>query len=135
VHPGCLSSSNDRAEVVGILDAVKEHEQRRLALLTGQLENSFSRVVRLGRDKGDDPLMVAAWRQAIEGSGRLDVDRNVSRLGQFHEISKLSIGSLHEKALKRTVAGTQGFAYRVQSIEEFRPVIASSGWCRQACLR
>jgi hypothetical protein len=47
----------------------------------------------------------------------------------------LPIGPQHEQPLKRTRAGAQGLAHGMQPVNQFRRTIASSGWCRQVCLR
>jgi len=79
--------------------------------------------------------MIAARNQAVEGRRRLDMDRNALGLGLFHEGSKLPIRPQDKETLERTAAGAQGFANRMQPIQQFGPVIASSGWCRRACPR
>ena len=92
-------------------------------------------MVRLGRNEGDDPLMVASGDQAVERRRRLDMDRNLLGLGLLHNIGKLPIGPLNEKTLKRSAAGAQCFTNGMQAVQQIRPAIASSGWCRRACLR
>jgi len=104
-----LSGSDDGAQVLGIFDAVENDEKRRLALLTSQFENVFRTVVGFGRDKGNDPLMIAVGNQPVEGRGRLDVDRNMLGLGLLHQFGKLPISPLNEETLERPTAGTQGF--------------------------
>lgn len=63
------------------------------------------------------------------------MNRNVLSLGLLHELRKLPICSLNDKALERSAAGAQGFTNGMQPIQQFRPAIASSGWCRPVCLR
>jgi hypothetical protein len=42
---------------------------------------------------------------------------------------------LDEKTLEWAVACTQHLTHGMQPIQQFRPTIASSGWCRPVCLR
>src|SRR4029079_3021938 len=135
VDSGRLSGSNNRAKIVGVLNPVEYDKKRCLAFLTGQGKDVFRIVIRLGRDKGDDPLMVAFADQAIERRRRLDMDRNLPGLGLLYNVGKLPIGPLNEKTLKRSAAGTQRFTNGMQAVQQIRPTIASSGWCRRACPR
>jgi len=135
MHPSRLRGSDDGAEVLGIFHAVENHEERRFALLACQVKNVFRAAVRLGRDNGDDPLMIAAGNQAVEGWRRLNMHRDALGLGLFHEVSKLPIRPQDEETLERTAAGSQGFANGMQPVQQFWPVTASSGWCRRACPR
>ena len=135
MHSRRLSGSDDGAEVLGIFHAVENHEERRFALLSCQLKNVLCAAVSLGRDKGDDPLMIAAGNQAVESRRRLNMDRNALGLGLFHEVTELPIRTQDEETLERTAAGSQGFANGMQPIQQFGPVTASSGWCRRACPR
>ena len=102
MHSRRLSGSDDGAEVLGIFHAVENHEERRFALLACQLKNVLRAAVGLGRDKGDNPLMIAARNQAVEGRRRLDMDRNALGLGLFHEVSELPISPQDEETLERT---------------------------------
>jgi hypothetical protein len=79
--------------------------------------------------------MVAFGDQAIERRRRLDMDRNLPGLGLLYNVGKLPIGPLNEKTLKRSAAGTQRFTNGMQAVQQIRPTIASSGWCRRACPR
>lgn len=63
------------------------------------------------------------------------MDGNPLGFGLLHQLGKLAIGSLNEQSLKRSAAPAQRFANGMQSVQQFRPVIVSSGWCRRACLR
>ena len=135
MHPSRLRGSDDGAEVLGIFHAVENHEERRFALLACQVKNVFRAAVRLGRDNGDDPLMIAAGNQAVEGWRRLNMHGDALGFGLFHEVSKLPIRPQDEETLERTAAGSQGFANGMQPVQQFWPVTASSGWCRRACPR
>lgn len=56
-------------------------------------------------------------------------------LRQLHEIGELPIGSHQDQPLQRPRAGAQRFAHRMQPVDQIRRTIASSDWCRRACLR
>jgi hypothetical protein len=101
-----LGGPQHRAEIVRIFNSVEDDKKRRLTFLAGQFENIFSAVICLGRDEGNDPLMIAAGDQSVKGRQRLDMDRDVLGLGLINEISELPIGPLNEKTLERTAPCT-----------------------------
>ena len=79
--------------------------------------------------------MLAIGNKSVEGRGRLDMNRNVLGFGLLHQFGKLPISPLNEKTLERPAAGAQRFANGMQPIQQLRASIASSDWCRRACLR
>jgi len=79
--------------------------------------------------------MMSARRQAIKGGRRLDVNRDSLRLCQLHEIGKLPVGPQQEQPLKWPCPCTQRFAHSMQSVNQFRLPIASTGWYRRTYLR
>jgi hypothetical protein len=79
--------------------------------------------------------MIAVGNQPVEGRGRLDMHGNMLSLGPLHEIGKLPISPLNKDTLEWPAFGAQRFADSMQPIQQVRLVIASSGWCRRACLR
>lgn len=115
-----------------IFDPVKKHKKWLLTSGLRPLENPLRRVVRLCGDEGDYALMMSARRQAIKGRRRLDVNRDSLRLCQLHEIGKLPVGSQQKQPLKWTCPCAQCFAYGMQSVNQFRLTIASTGWFRLA---
>jgi hypothetical protein len=120
---------------VWIFDPVKKHKEWLLTSCLRPLENLLRRVVGFRGDEGDHTLVVSARHQSIEGRRRFNVNGDSLRLCQLREIGELPIGPQHEQPLKRTRAGAQGLAHGMQPVNQFRRTIASSGWCRQVCLR
>ena len=86
------------------------------------------------RDEGDDPLVIAAGDESVEGRGRLDMDGDVSDLSLLNDLGELPVSPLNEEALKRPPAA-QRFPNGMQPVQYFRPTIVSSGWYRRAGLR
>jgi hypothetical protein len=101
---------------VWIFDPVKEHEKWFVTSRLRPLENLLRRVVGFRSDECDHALVVSARHQPIEGRRRFDVNGDSLRFRQLREIGKLPIGSQHKQPLKRTRAGTQGFAHGMQPI-------------------
>jgi hypothetical protein len=91
VYSRCLSGPHDCPKVVRIFHSIKQDEEWRLALLAGSLEDVLRRVVGLGRNEGNDTLVIAARNQAVEGRRRLDMNRNPFGPGLLHEFGKLPI--------------------------------------------
>lgn len=118
-----------------VFNAVENEDEWRLRLLTSQFEDLLCAVVGFGGDNGNDPLMVAPGNQPVEYRSRLNMDGNVLGLSLLHEVRELAIGPLDEKTLEWAVACTQRLTHGMQPIQQFRPAIASSGWCRPVCLR
>lgn len=135
MNTGRFGRPQDCAQVVGIFNSVKEHEKWLLPSRLCLLKNLLGRVVEFRSEKGDHSLVVSARYQSIEGRRRFNVDGDPLCLGEMEKVCKLSISSQHEEPLKRPRAGAQRFTHGVQTIDQFRPTIASTGWCRQACLQ
>jgi hypothetical protein len=120
---------------VRIFDPVKEHEKWLLPSRLRLLKNLLGRVVEFRGDERDHSLVVSARHQPIEGRRRFNVDGDPLCLGEMEKVRELSISSQHEQPLKRSGAGSQGLTHGMQTIDQFRLAIASTGWCRQACPR
>jgi hypothetical protein len=63
------------------------------------------------------------------------MDRDLLRFGLLNKVRKLAVGPLHEETLERPAAGAQRFSNRMQTVQQLRPVIVSSGWSRRVCPR
>jgi hypothetical protein len=120
---------------VRIFDPIEEHEKWLFTSRLRPIENLLRRVVGFCGYECDHALVMSARRQSIEGRRWFDVNGDSLRLRQLREIGKLPIGPQHQQPLKRTSAGAQGLTHGMQPVNQFRLTIASTGWCRRACLR
>jgi hypothetical protein len=94
-----------------IFDPIEEHEKWFLTSRLRPIENLLRGVVGFRGDECDHALVGSAWRQAIEGRRRFDMNWNSLRLRKLDKVVELPIGSQHEQTLERTSTGAQGFAH------------------------
>jgi hypothetical protein len=135
VHARRFSGTNDGAKIVRILYPVENDEEWRFTLEAGRFKNVPCAAVRFRRDNGNDALVIAAWDQTVEGGRWLNMDGNAPGFGLLDKLGELAVGPLDKKPLERPDAGAQRFANGMQTVQQLRPVIVSSGWCRQVCPR
>ena len=135
MNTGRFGRPQDRAQVVGIFNSVKEYQKGWLPSDHCLLKNLFGCIVGFRGDERDHALVVSARHQSIEGRRRFYVDGDPLCLGEMEKVRKLSISSQHEQPLKRPRAGAQSLTHGVQTIDQFWLTIASTGLCRQAYLR
>jgi hypothetical protein len=128
-----FSRPQDRPQIVWIFDPIKKDEEGRLAPGLRSIKNLLRRVVGFCGDEGEHALMVPARRKTVERLRRLDMDRNSLRLRKLDKVMELPIDAEDKKALQGPHTGAQGFAHSMQSVNQFRLTIASTGWCRLAC--
>ena len=81
-----VSRPDNRTEIVGIFDAVKDDDQRRLGSAPGGVQHVTGLGIGLGGDERDDPLMPGARHHPIQGVTRLDMDRHPQPPCQINDV-------------------------------------------------
>src|SRR6188474_652657 len=115
VDTGSVGSPENCADVLWILDAVEDHEQRRTAGTKNQLLDTVinGRVL----DVGNDALMDAAFRQSMKEI-RFDVlDAYAAICGERHQFLHAAAAAMAD-AQRGDAPGAERFEHRVDAVDD-----------------
>ena len=123
-----LRRTDDRTQIVGVLDAVAHHDQRRFAALPRHTEDVLQRNVFLRGSLRDHALMVARRAHVVELAPVAGDDRDavLPRLG----CDTPDACALGHKDLIDRPARTQGLQDRVAALDQRAVVLP-----REMCIR
>ena len=106
VNARTLRGTDDRAEIVGVLQLVENHEEGRLAALLRVGEDVLHRAVFLGGGKGDNALVRSAAAEEIQlgAVGFLDGNLLFARLGEDSHHRTAAVAARHQDLINGSAA-------------------------------
>ena len=122
-HPGALCTAQDRAQIVGIGDAVEDQQERQSSPLGG-LAQRLERGLLDRPGQGDDALRTVRAGSCIDPLARDVVHLDPALCGQRLDIVE-DLGGVHafghEQRRHRTAPGAQQLADRLASLDLIAP--------------
>ena len=117
VGAGRIDRPQDRADIVRILDAVEHDDERRSA--AARIEQILdARALRVAAHVGDDALMHAAARGAIELAGRHAPNRDALRAPRARRARSRDPSARRRHADLRDAPGAQRLEDRVDAVDQ-----------------
>jgi hypothetical protein len=93
------------------------------------LQNVLWINIPFGRNDGDDTLVLTFWNQSVQRAAGLNMDGNARRPSEPHNVDIPMILPGDHQFQQWSVAGAQGFADSMNSVEHLIPLTVSSDWC------
>ena len=87
VHPGCIGSTENCPQVVGILQLIQKHNKRRLIPVPGNLQNILQLRILYRRHLGQHPLMADARCHGIQLAAVIKLDIDALFLGKGNNLT------------------------------------------------
>ena len=128
----CLRATKHCAQVVRVLNSIQDDDEWGLIAASRAREHLFQLGVALPGHQRDDPLVFSPGDEPVEHRLRLTMNRDPCHASQPDEGRKLTILAHHKQPRQGPIAAAERFPNGVQPVQDFRSLIASSGWCHPA---